>query len=170
MMLGVDILFPIILGIVVLIVLAFIVIFPIAALLTMREAARRKDQEHALKREMLAKGLSADEIERVIQASAENKARPSAVDASPAKGAGFDKTRLVQSLIEQGMDAAGIEQLLRALSEYADDELPAKVVAIESMVEQGMEAGDIERVIRAFQRTPRPADGLPRDATTAFRE
>jgi hypothetical protein len=149
-----------------------------------RHTARLKDQEHSLKREMLAKGMSAAEIERVIQASAEketakteeikwdsgegSRAGPAAASGAPVKG--FDKTRMVQALVEQGMDAAGIEKLLRVLAECADDEMPAKVSAIESMVEQGMEASDIERVIRAFHHAPTSAERVAKEGQTAFRE
>ena len=40
---------------------------------------------------------------------------------------GFAKTQLIDHLVENGMEAAGIEQILRLLGEYDDDELPATV-------------------------------------------
>jgi SOS response regulatory protein OraA/RecX len=145
-----------------------------------RYHAKKLEQEHALKQEMIAKGMSADDIERVIGASsalgAAKATAASLADAAPKEdpsrlhGPGFDKTHLVAALVESGIDAAGIEQLLRTLQECADDELPAKVAAIESLAEQGMEADDIERVIRAFHRKPAPAEGLPKQGYTAFRE
>ncbi len=135
----------------------------VAAILGFRQHARTKQQEDDLKREMIAKGMSSSDIERVIQATAGGT--PAKADAPPApataaSGPGFAKARLVQTLVEQGMDAVGIEKVLRVLADYADDELAAKVAAVASMVEQGMEADDIERgfapssAAEARRRTP----------------
>lgn len=145
----------------------------VAMLLTFRHHARTKQQEHELKREMIAKGMSPADIERVINATAGGSPGSAVVTAAAtaaataATGPGFAKTRLVATLMEHGMDAVGVEKVLRVLAYDTDDELPAKVAAIANMVETGMEADDIERVVRAFQRTP-PAPVEPRP--TAFRE
>ena len=152
---------------------------PIGIILDTRRKARLKEQEHALIQEMLVRGMSAEEIERVIQATgggaaanavqtaaAVALAKVAAAEAAGPKGPGFDKARLIQVLAEHGMEAGDIEQVLCVLGEYADDELPAKVAAVQSMVENGMEAGDIQRVIRAFHRSSSPAEPRP----SAFRE
>src|ERR1700722_6298738 len=107
-MLGMDITSLVFLASGMLSVLALVVLLPIGVMLMQRQQARLKEQEHALKREMLARGMSVDEIERVIRASADKvtvKAESPEDDAGRLKGPGFDKTRLVQALIDQGMDA-----------------------------------------------------------------
>jgi hypothetical protein len=149
-------------------VAALAVVIPVGMFLTFRQQNRLKEQEDELKREMIAKGMSAAEIERVIQATAGGSSAAAAEPATPT-GPGFEKARLVSFLAEQEMDAVGIEKVLRALADYADEELPAKLSAVQSMAEQGMEADDIERVIRAFHPSPDLADIPPRRPTT-FRE
>jgi hypothetical protein len=138
-----------------------------------RQRARRKEQDNDLKRDMVARGFSADEIERVIQARP-GGALPSAAIDDPrlpkhlAQGfdSGAQQANLVAALAEQGMDAEGIERILKALSESADDELPGKVSAVHRLAEQGMDAAGIERVLRAF-RPPAPPRGQDE---TAFRK
>jgi hypothetical protein len=112
--------------------------------------------------------MTADEIERVVRASAaEATAKPGTAPART-EGPGFDKARLVATLAAQGMEAEGIEFLLHALAEFPN-ETAAKVEAIASLVGQGMEAQDIARVIRAFRSSP--PTGTPRIAAdTSFRE
>jgi SOS response regulatory protein OraA/RecX len=124
--------------------------------------ARRREQENDLKRDMVAKGFSPAEIERVIQARP-GGAMPSAAgdDVQLPKslahgfGSGAEMANLVAALAEQGMDAEGIERIVKALGESADDELlHGKVAAVHRLAEEGMDAKGIERVIRAF---PPPA-------------
>jgi hypothetical protein len=147
-------------------VLVVTVVVPVGMLLTFRQQSRLKQQEDDLKREMIAKGMSAGDIERVIHATAGGTPGKAAAEPAKPTGPGFEKARLIEILVEQEMDAVGIEKVLRALADYADEELPAKVAAVESMAEQGMEADDIERVIRAFHRSSNPLVSRP----TAFRE
>jgi SOS response regulatory protein OraA/RecX len=137
------------------------------------QLARRKEQEIDLKRDMVAKGFSPAEIERVIQARPGAAMPTAGVDdlrlpTHPAQGfdSGTGKANLVAALAEQGMDAEGIEGILKALGESADDELPGKVAAVHRMVEQGMDAEGIERIIRALgpPAAPRGKD------ETAFKE
>jgi hypothetical protein len=143
-----------------------------ATLLKHRQQVRRHEQEIELKRDLAAKGVSADEIERIIKATA---GEPVPKYAQPAEtrrptGAGADRARLVALLCEHGMQAVDVERLLRAVGDFADDELTAKVAAIASMLENGMHAADIERVLRAFQRTPATPDLPAAKGGTAFRE
>jgi hypothetical protein len=123
--------------------------------------ARRREQENDLKRDMVAKGFSPAEIERVIQArpgGAKPDAEGDDVRLPKYQGHGFtsgaEKANLVAALAEHGMEAEGIERIVIALGESADDELHGKVAAVHRLAEQGMDAEGIERVIRAF---PPPA-------------
>ena len=119
-----------------------------------------------MKRDLVAKGVSADEIERIIKATA---GEPVPKYAQPAEtrrptGAGADRARLVALLCEHGMQAVDVERLLRAVGDFADDELTAKVAAIASMLENGMHAADIEGGARgpSSVRRPRPTSRRPR--------
>jgi hypothetical protein len=135
--------------------------------------ARRREQENELKRDMVAKGFSPAEIVQVMQArpggampgTAGNDIR---LPKHRAQGfdSGTDKASLVAALAEQGMEADGIESILKALGESANDDLPGKVAAVQRLAEQGMDAEGIERVIRAF---PPPAAPRGKDAS-AFKE
>jgi hypothetical protein len=129
---------------------------------------RAGERELALKQQMLEKGLSIEEIERVIKGPDWLGFGVPVRLPAKAQGPGFEKARLVQQLVEQGMDADGVEKVLRALGDYADEELPAKVTAVQGMVEAGMGADDVERVIRAFQRNP--VVSTPEARPTGFRE
>jgi hypothetical protein len=141
-------------------------------ILNQRQQARLREQENHLKRDLVAKGVPADEIERIIKATAgETKASPqAAAETIRPTGPGADRALLVKLLCEQGMEGGDVERLLRAVSEYPDEQLPAKIAAIHSMVENGMEVGDVERVLRAFQRSPSAPDVASNKGQTTFRE
>jgi hypothetical protein len=172
MMMGTDLVMLVFFAFMALLVLSLIALGLGAMLLNHRQQVRRQEQETELKRDLIAKGVSADEIERIVKATAgaAKAIVPEAAELRRPKGAGADRARLVQLLCEQGMAAADVERVLRALGDYADDELPAKVSAVASMVENGMEAADIERVLRAFQRAPGSSGPPPDHGLTAFRE
>jgi hypothetical protein len=143
-----------------------------SVVLNQRQQARLREQENDLKRDLVAKGVSADEIERIIKATAdETKSAPQVLaETIRATGPGADRAHLVKVLCEQGMEGGDVERLLRVVGEYPDEQLPAKIAAIQSMVENGMEAGDIERVLRAFQHSPGAPDAASDRGQTAFRE
>ena len=137
------------------------------------QLGRRREQENNLKRDMVAQGFSPADIERVIQARPGGAMLAAASDdirlpehRAQQFDSGTEKANLVAALAEQGMEAEGIELILKALGESADDELPAKIMAVHRMVEQSMDAEGIERVIRAF-RPPPAARGKDE---TAFKE
>jgi hypothetical protein len=155
-----------------LVVLALAALGFVAMVLNHRQQVRRHEQENELKRDLVAKGASAEEIERIIRATA-GEAGPKPPDPAETRrptGAGSGRARLVQVLCEHGMEGDDVERVLRAVGDYPDDELSARVAAIESMVENGMEAEDVERVLRAFQRAPGLPDLPPDKGQTAFRE
>jgi hypothetical protein len=56
---------------------------------------------------------------------------------------------VVESLVENGVDAKDIERVLRALGEHPERELAGVIAAVQSMVEDGMEAEAIEKSVRA---------------------
>lgn len=135
--------------------------------------ARRREQENDLKRDMVAKGFSPAEIERVIQARPGGAMPGGAGDdvrLPKYQGHGFatgaEKANLVAALAEQGMEAEGIARIVKVLGESADDALDGKVAAVFRLTAQGMDAEGIERVIRAF---PPPAAPRGKDET-AFKE
>jgi hypothetical protein len=135
--------------------------------------ARRREQENELKRDMVAKGFSPAEIVQVMQARPAGAMRGAAGDDirfpkhfAQGFGSGTEKASLVAALAEQGMEADGIEGILKALGESADAELSGKVTAVQRLAEQGMDAEGIERVIRAF---PPPAPPRGKDES-AFKE
>jgi hypothetical protein len=129
--------------------------------------ARRREQENDLKRDMVARGFSPEEIIRVIQARP-GAALPDDLERPKVRRPGFasgdEKANLVAALAEQGMEADGIEVIMKALGQSAEDELPGKVAAVHRLAEQGMNAEGIERIIRAFP----PA--APRGKETGIRE
>jgi hypothetical protein len=132
--------------------------------------ARQREQENDLKREMVAKGFSPAEIVQVMQARPGGAMPATAGDdirlpkyAAQGFGSAAEKANLVAALAEQGMDAEGIERIVKALGEAADDELPGKVAAVHRLAEQGMDAEGIERVIRAFPPSSAPRE--KKDAT-----
>jgi hypothetical protein len=127
----------------------------------------------------VANEMGTEHVQAVVRALQRNAIKPGGSGATAAASApsakaplppGFEKARLIQQLVEHGMDADGVEKVLRVLAEYADEELPAKITAVASMLEAGMDAGDIERVIRAFQRNLKPKSTASEPPTTAFRE
>lgn len=164
-----NLIFPAFMTLIVLIMCAF---GAVAMLLKHRQQMRRHEQETELKRDLVAKGASAEEIERIVKASAGDAKRavPETAALRRPTGAGADRAQLVQMLCEHGMEAADLERVLRAVGDYSDNELTAKVAAIASMVENGMDAAGIERVLQAFQRTPVMPDLPPDKGQTAFRE
>jgi hypothetical protein len=135
--------------------------------------ARRREQENELKRDMVAKGFSPAEIIQVMQARPGGAMPDTAGDdirlpkhLAQGFGSGAEKASLVAALAEQGMEAEGIERILKALGESADDDLPGKVAAAQRLAEQGMDGEGIERVIRAFPPPPAPR----RQDESAFKE
>jgi SOS response regulatory protein OraA/RecX len=131
------------------------------------KAMHLRKHEAELKMELIAKGFSADEIVRVIQASAvpvsqdeENPARDSAGDA---------KAEFIGFLSEQKVAAEGIERIMRALNESnGAEDLQSRISAARMLVEQRMDSGDIERVIRSFNKLP-IAEKPPGAAEPAFK-
>jgi hypothetical protein len=118
-------------------------------------AVRRAEMEAALKQDMLKRGLSAEEIERVLRAS----------EKPPEEAAGEDPISdneyyLVEKMVEEGRPAGDIERLVQALKSTGTAVSDNEYYVIEKMLEEGKTAEDIERVVRAF-RVPPPAPPAP---------
>jgi SOS response regulatory protein OraA/RecX len=116
----------------------------------------------ALKQQMLDKGMSADEIDKVIRA----KPAGGEAAAEPADAASLNKAGLAARMADQGYEAGDIERIVRAIQEPprgTDSTYPAplgrdKALVARKMIDQGYEAEDIERVLRAYEDTDsRPA-------------
>jgi hypothetical protein len=93
--------------------LAAVIVGPLIAIVAIVMANWRRvrvaEIDAALKQQMLDKGMSAAEIEQVLQASVDSrKKRPADVQ---------DRTALVQEMIENGYEGADIERVLKAYQE-----------------------------------------------------
>jgi hypothetical protein len=122
---------------------------------------RLTELESSLKQQMLDKGLSVEDIERVLKASSQPDENQSAL--SPVGGPGSDRAALVEHLAEYEFSAEDIERVLRAMQDLPGQpptgaagpgrikkNAPDKVAAVTNMLDNGMSVEDIERVLRAF--------------------
>jgi hypothetical protein len=81
----------------------------VAILATQWRMGRRTDQENDLKRDMLGRGMSAEDIERVLRASS-GASPPAAPD--PVSD---NEYYVVEKLVDEGKTTEDIERILRAL-------------------------------------------------------
>src|SRR5438105_3681082 len=93
-----------------------------------RQAARLQEQENDLKRDLVARGLPADEIERIIRASSGMaKAKPAAAAEKRTRDF-YDRAYLVQLLCGHGVEGADQERVLLTVAGVRDpEELSEKV-------------------------------------------
>ncbi len=110
---------------------------------TKLEAQARENQDR-LKSLMIQRGMSADEIERVLKAEG----------GTPSYAANVENTEayIVELLSENGYEAADIERVLRA-ARGESDSIPAsagKLVA--TLAENWAKAADIERILQNRRR------------------
>jgi hypothetical protein len=108
-----------------------------------------------LKAKMIDRGMSADEIERVLAADTAGSTRPK--PPAPPKGGSA-----LQALIENGTDASGIKNVIEAGLPVVDD--PNDVVRM--MAENGYDGDDIASVVAAL-RSARRSVSLPAPAAPA---
>ena len=113
---------------------------------TKLEAQARENQDR-LKSLMIQRGMSADEIERILQAEG------SKVDFLG--GAENTEAHIVEVLSENGYDAADIERILVA-ARIGDAIPPSAGKLVVTMAENWAKAADIERVLQS-RRKPAPA-------------
>jgi hypothetical protein len=123
--------------------------------------SRRLAVDAALKREMLQQGKSAEEIERVLQATSfpshmtrlyAGTAIAGAKNSSNCQpGAVIDEAFLIRSMVERGHDAESIEKILRLFksSHGMPDQQQREAQMILELLEQGQDAQDVEVIIQA---------------------
>lgn len=78
-------------------------------------SVRQADIDAGLKQEMLNRGLSADEIERVLRASSHATASPPAEPAPAAETISDKEYALVEKMLDDGHSLEEIERIIRAL-------------------------------------------------------
>lgn len=111
-------------------------------------AIRCTELEVALKQDMLRRGLSVEEIERVLRAS--EKPPEAAAKADPVSDNAY---ALTEKMIDEGRSGEEIERLLRLLQAngtVSDNEY----ALIEKMLDESKPIDQIERVVRAFRSPP----------------
>ena len=114
-------------------------------------AIRCTELEVALKQDMLRRGLSVDEIERVLRASEKPPEGPAKAD--PVSDNAY---ALTEKMIEEGRSGEEIERLLKLFHTSGGPVSENEYALIEKMLDEGKTILEIERVVRAF-RVPPPA-------------
>jgi hypothetical protein len=118
-------------------------------------AVRRTELEVALKQDMLRRGLSVEEIERVLRAS--ERPPEEAAKADPVSDNAY---ALTEKMIEEGRSGEEIERLVKLLQASGGTVSDNEYALIEKMLDEGKPIDQIERVVRAF-RVPPPAAPAP---------
>jgi hypothetical protein len=123
-----------------------------------RRGLRQVELEMALKQEMVRKGMSAEDIERVIRATRPAEEKPSPSAAAPTEQATNDLTarqldvRLATDLAAAGMDADRIQQAVGAVVVADIDTKRAVVQAVSTMIENGTDEEQIHAAIMALSQ------------------
>jgi hypothetical protein len=106
-----------------LIALVAVLIGPVVAIVAVVASQWRKvriaEMEGALKQQMLDKGMSAAEIEKVMTASSGGVATISSTGNDA-----LDKAALAQRMVDEGYEGADIERVLRAYQQPTPPEKP----------------------------------------------
>ncbi len=118
-------------------------------------AIRRTELETALKQDMLRRGLSVEEIERVLRATERPPEGPAKAD--PVSDNAY---ALTEKMIDEGRSGDEIERLVTLLKATGGTVSDNEYALIEKMLDEGKPIDQIERVVRAF-RTPPPAPPAP---------
>jgi hypothetical protein len=119
-------------------------------------AVRRTEMELALKQDMLNRGLSVEEIERILRASGTPPEEPAKPDPITDNEYAF-----VEKMVEEGRTAAEVERLVTLLRSTGGGMSDNEYALIEKMLEEGKTVEEIERVIRAFRTTPAAPTAAP---------
>ena len=115
-------------------------------------AVRQAEMDTALKQDMLKRGLSVEEIERVLRASERPPEEPAKPD--PVSDNAY---ALTEKMIEEGRSGEEIERLLKLLHATGGTVSDNEYALIEKMLDEGKDIVQIERVVRAFRVPPPPA-------------
>jgi len=118
---------------------------------------RRAEIDAALKHDMLQRGMGAEDIERVLRASAAPAEPASPCDNSPAGLAGV--------LADHSYDGDDIAAVLKAMDDRGTPLTPAEFAVVRKMAEQGYDGDDVVAAIRALPK-PAPAPAAPPEAKT----
>lgn len=106
--------------------------------------AQAHENQDRLKSLMIQRGMSADEIERILRAEG--------AKADLTGGAETGEARIVEVLSGNGYNATDIENILRAARGDGDSIPPTVARLVESLAENWAKATDIERVLQSRRR------------------
>jgi hypothetical protein len=128
-----------------------------------RRRARQLELEMALKQEMVRKGLTAEDIERVIRASSTEEtpspARTAAVPVAQEMTSRQLDILLATKLAEMGMDAKRLEQALGAVAGLDLGSKQAVVPAVVNLIDQGTDEEQVHAAIMGLCKSPGPGTG-----------
>src|SRR5262249_38110842 len=115
---------------------------------------RVTEMESSLKQQMLDRGMSAADIEQVMNAG--KKKTNCWSEAVFTGNAAIDKATLVKTMAENGYDGKDIERVLKAFQEQPGRGHPvAELAAVASkMVQNWNSAEEIEQVLKAYDHQP----------------
>lgn len=110
--------------------------------------AQARDNQDRLESLMIQRGMSADEIERVLKAEGSRPDFGAVVEDAEAC--------IVEVLSENGYSGADIERILRAARAEAGQISPPAGQLVRTLAENWAKAADIERILQT-RREPAPA-------------
>jgi hypothetical protein len=120
---------------------------------------RQFDVEAALKQEMVRKGMSADEIERIIRVTRPGEDQPAGRPSSPAAQPVQEMSprqldaQVATDLANMGMEADKIEHAVSALVATDLDTKRAVAQAVSKMIENGSEEEQILACVLALSKS-----------------
>jgi SOS response regulatory protein OraA/RecX len=141
---------------------AFVVI-AVAVIAVQWRRVRVAELQAALKKQMLERGMSAEDIEKVLRAAEAPAPEPEQESLVPFTGnTAADSPRLVKLLLEHGYSGDDIERVLRALdcaarreaTEGSDALFRQKATMVATMAENSLEVADMEKILQAFEARP----------------
>jgi hypothetical protein len=143
--------------------IAVAVIFTARGIANAWERVRRGEQEAALKREMLQRGLGVEDIERVLRDSSKEQAKPAATPAPSPEQQALEE--MVTTLGENGVSVSGpvLEEALATIRDADPVTQQAICRTVSAMVTATVGAGEevkdeqILGVVRGLRRPARSA-------------
>jgi hypothetical protein len=129
---------------------------------------RIHESEHAavLKQSMIERGMSVDEIERVMRAGPESQRDSDKEDDAD------DMTKLSEKLVEHSVPAADLEQIVVTFRAAGTATRKSMKKTIEAMLDGGADSAQVLAVVRALSRPVSPEssqDGHYRDDAASLR-
>jgi len=111
---------------------------------------RRAEADAVLKQDMLQRGMTADEIERVLRASQAPAAPKTVVEATP--------SGVATLMAKEGYDGDNMAAVLATLEERGRHLTADEFTAVRAMIKEGYDGDQIVVMVRAL---PRPAAAVP---------